>query len=212
MGASLELTDVRVASMLDAKDQPFANQYYRSLHLPDYRPDAESAMQAEMARRIVASQATSTMLIHPLKVGGAYPVGFYERLNEAHWCLAIENMDKNKPDGFLLPELEKLVQYCDLKFVLDVQHAFEHDNSMQYARDLFSVMRGRLVHLHVSGEAEGNNHCLLHRARNVKPLVEFLGEIFASLGDQSCPIILEGQYQTASDIAEEIAFIHKEVK
>jgi hypothetical protein len=215
IGASLEPTDIRVASMLEAEDHPFAAQHYRSLHLPDYKPDVESATQAEMARRIAISQDASTMLIHPLKVEGEYPIGYYDQLSSQGRSsgvrFAIENMDKNKPNGFLLPELEKLVRVCDLVFVLDVQHAYEHDSSMQYAQDLFHAMRGRISHLHVSGETEDNNHCLLHRARNAKALVDFLGNMFGALGDQPCPIILEGQYQTADDIAEEIAFIRSEL-
>lgn len=221
IGTSLEPTDVRVASMLEEKSQPFVTTtgsvawHYRSLHLPDYKPDVKPATQAEMARKIAVSQVASTMLIHPLKIEGEYPIGYYDQLSSqgrgSGIRFAIENMDKNKPNGFLLRELKKLVETCDLAFVLDVQHAYEHDSSMQYAQDLFHAMRGRISHLHVSGETQDNNHCLLHRARNAKPLVEFLGEIFASLGDQPCPIILEGQYQTANDIAEEIAFIRKEV-
>jgi hypothetical protein len=148
--------------------------------------------QVRAAIEIAKKQAISTMLIHPLKYRGEYPAGYYEQLNSLAWggpCirLAIENMDKNKPDGFLLPELEHLVK--------------------SYAKDLFGAVKNSLTHLHVSGEAVGSNHCLLHRARNSAKIVEFLGWIFSIL---KIPIILEGEYENTDDLKAEIEFITRE--
>lgn len=225
MGGTLDISDIRVNSLLCGDRLGLTTNddtYRKSIHLPDYQPDADLKFQARAAREIAAKQAAFTMVIHPLKYEGEYPVRYYEQLNPTDWTgmrirLAIENMDKRKPDGFLLSELEHLTQSYDLGFVLDVQHAFEHDSSMAYAKDLFGAMRSNLAHLHVSGESEDSNHCLLHRARNATTIVNFLGEIFSKIfsdeisASNNAPIILEGEYQNASDLRAEIEFIKREL-
>lgn len=190
LGDSLDHGNPRVMSLLNR--ERFSVEWtgepcYRSLHLPNYRPDVDEHSQAETAWQIASHQDVLTMLIHPQKYNGEYPVSYYKELNSGyrrsgiHVHLAIENMDKDKPDGFLLSELYFLVQKFGLGFVLDVQHACEHDASMGYAIDLFEAMRSRLVHLHVSGQSEGNNHCLLHRASNASAIVGLLGRIFSEM-------------------------------
>lgn len=225
MGGTLDRSDVRVNSLLGGDELGLTKDrksYRKSLHLPDYQPSVDSKSQARAAREIAVKQAALTMVIHPLKYEDEYPIAYYEQLNAEDWRgvrirLAIENMDKNKPDGFLLPELEHLVKSHDLAFVLDVQHAFEHDGSMAYARDLFDTLRDHLIHLHVSGETEDNNHCLLHRAKNTNAIVKFLGEIFSEVfsdeisASKNLPIILEGEYQNANDLRAEIEFITREL-
>lgn len=222
LGDNLEHSDLRVMSLLNRERFPFIferdwqpKRYYGSIHLPSYQPSNDRKAQAKTARQIASRQGALIMLIHPLRCNGEYPVGYYEQLNPedyqgARIRLAIENMDKNKPDGFLLSELENLVQDYDLAFVLDVQHAFEHDISMAYANDLFEAMYShrRLAHLHVSGEAKGSNHCLLHRAENASAIVEFLGKVFSAT---NVPIILEGEYKNVEELGTEIEFITKEI-
>jgi len=214
MGSTLiDNNDVRVKSLLNGDRLDFARLPYTSLHLPDYQSEIETSRQVKAAREIVVNHFVSTMVIHPVKDGRGYPTFYYDLLYRIAWIggsyrLAIENMDKEKPDGFLLSELEHLVEVCDLNFVLDVQHAFEHDPLMRYAEELFLAMKNRLVHLHVSGESEGSNHCLVHRSENRSAIIEFLGWIFSKT---RVPIILEGKYKDAKDLRAEIEFIEKEL-
>ena len=215
LSSSLGPGDVRVASILCNKDLFFEDYRYKSLHLPDYNPNVNSGFQAKQAENI-AKLFALTMVIHPMKYGGEYPHRYFERFDPRNPArvgsrrrLAIENMDRNKFDGHLLSDLEALVQRHQLLFVLDVQHAFEHDCTMSYATDLLEIMRGRLVHLHVSGESESSNHCLLHRAKNASVIVEFLGKVFST--KRIVPIILEGEYKGPEDLRDEILFIKNEL-
>jgi len=212
LGQSLKKTDNRVASLLDSHIT--TNQEYRSLHIPDFNPNEDASAQSFMAKKIAIKRAAYTIVIHPLKVNGEYPIEYYQMLSDAKGAqihIAVENMDKTKQSGVLVEDLEKLTQRHGLYFVLDVQHAYEQDFSMSYARDLFNTTRDRLVHFHVSGEVGNCQHCLLHRARNVKPIVEFLGWAFDLLNGQNCPIVLEGEYRIANDINKEIDFIQRAV-
>ena len=218
IGVGLKNTDVRIASMLTGEAICFTGRHranseefwdYRSVHLPDYSPTVELWAQVDMVARMTLKQAVHTALIHPLKIDNKYPAAYYDRLVSRNGCrIAIENMDKRKSDGFLLPELANLLLSHELRFVLDVQHAFEHDSSMSYAWDLFQAFGSRLVHLHVSGESDINNHCLVCRAKNARQIIEFLGRLFSKT---NVPIILEGEYKTFEDLQKEIGFIKKEL-
>lgn len=182
------------------------NFCYRSLHLPDVNDE-------EIERKIAITQEFTTLigavaaLTHPLKVKGEYPLNAYERMIVNNIPLAVENMDKQKDSGYDLRELMRLTHF-GLNFVLDVQHAYEHDSDMKYALDLFNSLRNKLVHFHVSGETESNNHSLLHKARNAKAIIEFLGTV---LSIKKVPLILEGEYRNADELKQEIKFLRKEL-
>ncbi len=180
---------------------------YRSVHLPDVN-DRELDHQLAMAQEAVARCSAATALIHPLKMGGGYPMGQYERMVSGGVPLAIENMDADKDSGFELVELVELVTTLVLRFVLDVQHAYEHDPEMDYAGDLLESLRDQLTHLHVSGETENNNHSLVCRARNAKEIVEFVGLV---LSVKNVPLILEGEYATPDDLRQEMDFLSREL-
>jgi uncharacterized protein (UPF0276 family) len=143
-----------------------------------------------------------------LKVNGNYPVESYGKMVAAGVPLAIENMDVGKDSGFDLFELARILLKTGCKIVLDAQHAYEQDHHMFYAKDLLDMFERHLAHLHVSGETETNNHSLVHKAKNAKKIVEFVGKV---LSVKRVPIILEGEYGTSEDIRLEIEFLTSEL-
>ncbi len=205
--ARWESEDKRMLSL--KADRAFGAKTFihRSLHLPDVcglKPE----LQIATAKKAVALCGATTAVTHPLKVGGEYPVESYERMIAAGIPLAIENMDRRKDSGFNLAELEVLVASTRCKFVLDVQHAYEHDLGMKYATDLLESLKSHLTHLHVSGETKDNIHSLVHKATNTKTIVEFVGRVLAA---KNVPLILEGEYTTFEEIKREIEFLTGEL-
>ena len=189
---------------------------YLSVHLPtvDGVDVEERGRQLAAAHWAVHQVGASVAVTHPIKVGGDYPVKCYEEMIASGVPLAIENMDRDKDSGRKLEELVELVEALGCGFVLDLQHAFEQDPMMGYAAELLDALRDRLVHLHVSGEAERdnhyrNNHSLVCRATNAGRIVEFLGRVFAVKKD--LPIVLEGEYTDADELREEIRFLKGKV-
>lgn len=180
---------------------------YRSLHLADVN-DQEPEQQLAIAQEAVARCGAAVALTHPLKIGVNYPVEYYEKMISGSIPLTIENMDSRKDSGFNPAELERLVKIIGCRFVLDVQHAFEHDSGMGYAGDLLESLRNELAHLHVSGETENNIHSLVCRARNAKMIVEFIGR---ALSVKNVPLILEGEYTNVDELRQEIEFLTKEL-
>jgi hypothetical protein len=179
---------------------------HRSVHLPDIIGQ-ETGQEISMAQKVVSCCRAAVALTHPLKSRGDYPIKSYETMIESGVPLAIENMDIRKDSGFDLKELEKLLTFVGC-FVLDVQHAFERDPTMEYAFDLFEMAKTRLAYLHVSGETPDRRHALTFQSRNCDQIVSFLGTIFSEI---QVPIILEGEYSTAEELSQEINFLTKEL-
>src|SRR3989344_804794 len=205
--ASWDSNDKKMLSLKVGEAFDVQTFTYRSLHLPDVngqRPEYQLAM----ARDAVARCGAIVALTHPLKVDSDYPTEHYEKMISGGIPLAIENMDSRKDSGFDLAELERLVKIVGCRFVLDVQHAYEHDHEMRYAGDLLESLKGELVHLHVSGETSDNIHSRVCKAANVRRIVEFVGRV---LSVKNVQLILEGEYATPDELRQEIEFLTKEL-
>jgi len=195
-------SDQRIKFLLS--DEELSEFRHISLHLSDYDKLRSLADQISLAEEIIKRRKVMHCLIHPLEV----PVGYWEASAVRKIPLAIENIDKNKSSSYDLKELERLLTDFNLKFVLDVQHAFEHDPTMEYAWDLFQMAKNRLVYFHVSGETEDNHHILVCQSRNRNTIIDFLGKVFP---ETYLPIILEGEYVFPEQIREEISFLKSEL-
>lgn len=185
-------------------DRDFA---YRSVHLFDVS-DQQLDNQIRVAQEAITLCNASIAVSHIMKVNGEYPLNPCERMIAAGVPLAMENMDSRKDSGFLLADLVQIGRSLSCPFVLDVQHAYEHDHSMAYAQDLFQHLQEPLVHLHVSGQTPDNIHALVYKASNAKEIVEFVGYV---LSRKVVPLILEGEYTNAGELSREIQFLKKEL-
>jgi|GEM_PF-1600352 len=203
--SSWEMKDERMRSLTT---QGRFDVQYLSLHLPGAITQIDERQLLTTAQFAVACCGATVAVIHPLRVGGNYPTGHYRKLLDARIPLAIENMDRRKADGFLIDDLKKLIDSVGCRLVLDVQHAYEHDPAMGYAKDLFKTFQHRLAHLHVSGQTPDNIHSLVYRADNAREIVGFVGEI---LSTTNVPLILEGEYETPGELQKEIDFLTREL-
>lgn len=207
LGSSLEKDDKRILSLTGS--ERFGNFNYVGLHIPDFDQKLDSEYQISLTKKLVNTHKVMAVLIHPLKVAGEYPRKYFDNMIAAEIPLAIENMDSRKESGFEIKELNQLVFGCNIKFVLDVQHAYEHDASMKYALDLFDSLCEKLTHLHISGQTKNNIHSLVHKAENSKAIVELIGKI---LSKKKIPLILEGEYKNLEELSAEIEFLTKELR
>lgn len=203
--AGWDVNDPRMLSLKDAS--AFGQGFVWSVHLPDIGED-DIYGKLKIVREALRLSGAKIALTHPLKVDGRYPIPAYRIMVAGGIPLVVENMDRDKDSGFLTRELIDLVRAVRCGFVLDVQHAFERDPTMTYARELFQYLRGYLIHLHVSGECEGDRHCLVHKATNARQIVAFLGQVLSA---KRVPLILEGRYEGPEELQREIEFLKGEL-
>lgn len=133
-------------------------------------------------RRLTENLPIRGIVVHPDGVDD------FKSLDAAQLPLAIENMDKRKKYGTTLDYFKMLQERFRFGFVLDVQHAYEHDPSMQLAVGLAEIMGKRLQHMHVSGSTQGSNHSPLYSSDNREAISRFL-KLDTCKG---LPMILEG--------------------
>ena len=130
-------------------------------------------------------------------------IDFFGRIKGTGLPILIENMDRRKAFGTKPEHIKEIRDDYDVGFVLDIQHAYEHDPSMKTAKEMISVMGYRLKHLHVSGQNRSNNHFPAYAAENREAIEKILG-----LG-LSVPKILEGELtgDIAKAASEELRFV-----
>jgi hypothetical protein len=177
---------------------------FLTIHLDDYYPEKPLDEQLSLVKSIFFKNNAVAGVMHPINI----PDFFFEALTAKGIPLAIENMDKDKPCGFAIEELQGLIERHKLAFVLDVQHAYSQDPSMAYAWDLYQMAQPHLCYLHVSGQNEKAIHSLVHLSQNAYKIVEFLGKI---LPEKKLPIILEGKYEALYQLKHEIGFLKDEL-
>jgi len=99
--------------------------------------------------------------------------------------ILIENMDRNKKFGISPEEMAMIKLNYGFDFVLDLQHAYEHDPSMLLAQELIEAMGDRIAHLHVSGQSKTSRHAPVYQANNKNEICKLLRTL------PNIPVILE---------------------
>ena len=166
-----------------------------SLHAPDNLHGQSLQQFIAKMKKWCESVHFSAITIHP---DAETDFAFLEKTSLP---IAVENMDTKKQivtDAAFFSSLSKY----RLAAVLDVQHCYEHDNTMELAKSLANAMAGRLSHLHVSGQSNGNNHAPLFSAENSKAILAALKTL------PQVPIILEGtlpDYPISDALQKELA-------
>jgi len=203
-------TDRSIMTVESIRSGLLCNKFqFLLFHAPDFSRFLMPRKQIEILAGLCKSNMPNAVVIHPLKTEeDLYPEDYYRDLRSAGVPLAIENMDRSKDSGFLTRELMALVQSFDLGFVLDVQHAFERDSSMEHAKELFLSLRKELVCFHVSGETKSNHHSLVCQADNKEAIIGFLKWAFLR---KPVPLILEGKYRNLGEVEKEMSFLRTEL-
>lgn len=166
---------------------------YLSAHAPFNVAENLNYQDDELTRKVVAKLKE---LIDKLPIEGIvfHPtdVKDFDFLDGLDLPILIENMDARKGSFKDVDDFKKLKEKYDFGFVLDVEHSFENDSSMESTRNLIEVMGDRLKEVHLSGAInkgpglKEKNHCLLCDSEYREDLLKFLKEL------KDLPIILEG--------------------
>ena len=155
-----------------------------SIHAPwkevRYWDNSETQKIIDKLRTLCSKLPVEGLVLHPDTIDN------FEILDQSGLPFLLENMDRRKSYGTHPEQFRELKRKYNFGFVLDIQHAYEHDSSMQLAKELIDVMGNKLKHMHISGYSESEIHVPTHCAVNKKEITEIL-----RMG-LNVPIILEG--------------------
>ncbi|KXK27625.1 MAG: hypothetical protein TR69_WS6001000069 [candidate division WS6 bacterium OLB20] len=172
---------------------------YRSLHAPNlkgihYSDNPEAHRVLALIEQMTEVFDLHTVNFHPdviddFSVFSAYPGIPY----------AFENMDPDKSFGQSVEDMETVFeQMPEAGIVIDLQHCFVNDRSMQLATDLHKHFADRLRHYHVSGYTPELVHAVLCRTQQDSVLDAAVADV---------PVVLEGIAEEADDVSAEMAYV-----
>lgn len=132
--------------------QDIAPFSYVSFHAPkhDYGPNPITNMVLEKVLSFHNTiRALDLVVIHP------DPIADFSILAAAGLPIGIENMDKRKVTGQFPESLQPILNsYPRWKLVLDVNHVFTNDPSMNLAHRIRQTFQQRIAQVHLSGYRE----------------------------------------------------------
>jgi len=159
-----------------------------SIHAPSigltYNSNGSSEKIFEKLRYLNNNLPIKGIVIHPDIIED------FSCLEDSGLPFLLENLNRAKRKGKYVSEFEG---YNNLPFgyVLDVQHVYENDPTMETGKDFLKTMGSRLNYLHVSGENESSNHSPIYESNNMP-------EIEKMLSLCNSPMILEGVFSKLS--------------
>lgn len=170
---------------------------YISLHSPgiQYGKNSETKFVFDKLNKINSLRKIDLVVFHPDTVED---FSIFENLD---FPVGFENMDNRKMTYKTPEEMEKLLEDKSYSFVLDVNHVYSNDESMDLAEEFYSKSGERIKEIHLSGYA--GYHEPLFQTKQT--------EIIKSIKDFSVPIINEAVINSA-DIEKEINYITAEIE
>ena len=126
-------------------------------------------------------------------------------LKEYHLPWVVENMDNTNTMGTTPEEVLEYAKQAGCNVVLDLNHCFTHDPSMQLADKFYEVLGDRIKELHLSGygaDTDAERHIPLHITKQL--------QIIKKVKD--LPIIGEPSGGTKESLREEFEYLKKILK
>ena len=121
-------------------------------------------------------------------------------IRESGLPVSVENMDRNKSFGKTAHEVAAIVENNDFRLVLDVNHAYTNDPSLELAAEFRRLLGNRISHVHLSGFQS------LH-----EPLFRTDQPEIVRAVPPEVPIILEGAFGDLSDLTAEIRYVQDQL-
>jgi len=169
-----------------------------SLHAPTYSYGNDLTTEAIFAKieRLNRVRTLDLVIFHPDAIVDRTV------FDEAPFRVAFENMDNRKSSCRVPEDLEPFFSDGgDFSMVLDVNHVFTNDSSMELAGAFYRRFRTRIREVHVSGYS-GYHEPLFQTHQR---------EIVGAIQDLSVPIVVEG-IMAPAEIAQEREYILQTIR
>jgi len=174
---------------------------YKSIHAPgkqEYKNDKSTKSALEKMRKAVKALEIQTVVLHPEVVLDWEVFAEFSDIP-----FAVENMDNRKFFGKFPDELVEIIKKYNFGFVLDFQHIYMNDRSMELADEFMDKFGESLVEVHVSGAAEDPVHEMLYKTKQ-DVIIKALKGV---LQKKDVPVIIESNFEDEEDIERELKYI-----
>ena len=168
---------------------------YVSVHAPIYRG-------ADMREQYIASLAAiekkhkeigfDAVVVHPSLDTD------WEMHRQFDLPYVIENMDSRKTTCKNVTDMRLAFESFDVPFVLDVNHVYSNDTSMQLADNLLDAFGDRLCEVHLSGYTTFHDPLYVTQQREILDVVPRRKDL---------PIIIESVVDNEEDLKKEYEYI-----
>lgn len=148
-----------------------------SLHAPKIDYSSQEGVEVlRKIKRIHAERQLDLVVFHPDRVAD------FGVLEASGLPVGLENMDKRKK-AFKAPEdfMTVFRDHPGFKLVLDVNHIFTNDPSMELAKDFYEKFGDRIAEVHLSGYSK--LHDPLHETKQ--------SQIVKAIRDRVVPVLIE---------------------
>jgi len=167
-----EINQFLKADLEPVKDQLLSDFSSLSLHTPwKWIIYADDTTTREVLKKLESWHKDfnfSGIVIHPDIVSDFY------MLDVSGLPFCMENVDSRKTFGTHPEHFHEIIQKYNFGFVLDVEHAYEHDPEMRLAKELVHLMWDRLKHMHVSWCSKDQLHVPVYLSENEDSIRDFL--------------------------------------
>ncbi len=164
---------------------------YVALHAPAlkfvYRNDVLTKAVLNALQEAHRRLKFRCVVLHPDRVED------WEVLKKFELPYAIENMDNRKEVGKTVEDMEAIFSEHDYPMVLDINHCFVNDQSLELAKKLYTRFQDRIIELQVSGYE--SMHDPLFRTQQ--------WEILQAVPNKKLPIIIESQVTDENELKQE---------
>ncbi len=188
----------RIDQILQLPQDSLSAFSYTSLHLPaemSYYDEGEMDDLVDLLYRCHDRFEFNTLVLHPDVIDD------WEAIVNLDLPIAIENSDWRKDVFKEYDDLYDLFQrYPKFNMVLDINHCYTNDSSLESARRFYEEFKDRIVHVHLSGFSE------LH-----EPLFATRQDEIIAATPREYPIIIESVVSSIKEVEKEFLYIKNKI-
>lgn len=187
---------------------PTRIEQYTELNLPEslsYTIHA-TPTQTKALTNLLTRTKPDTVVYHPTAALST------DRLTEFYADRTTTPTIENLDGSYDQTDSEELLDQClkeQFGFTLDIQHIYDHDETMRYGYDLCEQYGTSVTQAHISGHSTNTTatHELVHQSDNRERITSFIKEFTQS--HPEVPLVIEGEYETLAEIENEVDYLRQ---
>lgn len=197
---AIELSCLDKDAIIELNDisRNLLNQFkFKSLHAPglgfEYKNNKQTRAVLDQLKKFHQIYNFDSISFHPDLIRHQDVFNDYKDTP-----ITLENMDCRKDTGRTVEQMKKFFEDNNFKFLLDIQHCYVNDNSLDLVNDMYNNFKDRLIEYHISGTKD-KKHNLLYK-QNQNKIIEAVFNI-------DIPIIIESPVESIDQLEFELKYI-----